>query len=50
MITLTFFCKQQIYKQLTPGLQITKHLSDNKNYRLKKGEFFLCNKIKKVVN
>ena len=51
------FYKQPVYKQLSLGWQIAKQLSglkplslsNNKNYRLKKVEFFFCNKRKRAV-
>ena len=51
------FHKQSVYKQLALGWQIAKKLSglnlfslsNNKNYRLKKSEVFLCNKRKIAV-
>ena len=53
-IIVHLFYIQPVYKQLSFGCQITKQhsglnplsLSKNKNYRLKKAEFFLCNKSK----
>ena len=52
-----FFYKQPGYKQLALRCQIAKQrsgfnpllLSNNKKYRLKKVEFFLCNKRKIIV-
>ena len=49
-----FFNKQPVYKQLVLGWKITKQLlglnplsrSNNKNNKLKKVEFLLCNKPK----
>ena len=46
---ITIFYKQPVYKQLAHGWKITKQLSglkqlslsNNKNYRLRKVEFFL---------
>ena len=54
---LVLFYQQPVYKQLALGWQIAKRLpglspfslSNNKNYRLKKAEFFLCNKRKIVA-
>ena len=54
---LQFFYKQPVYKQLAFGWQIAKQLSgldpislsNNKNYRQRKMEFFLCNKHKIVL-
>ena len=51
------FYKQPVYKQLALTWQIAKQLwglnhlslSNNKNYNLKKMEFFLCNKRKIAV-
>ena len=52
-----FFYKQPVYKQLPLPRQIAKQLSGlnpaslsyNKNYKLKKNWFFLCNKRKRAV-
>ena len=52
-----FFNEQPVYKQVALGWQIAKQLSgpnpvslsNNKNYRYRKLEFFLCNKRKIVV-
>ena len=55
--TLSFFYKEPVYKQLALGWQIAKQLSglspvsisNNKNYRKRKIEFFVCNKRKIVL-
>ena len=56
-ITHNFRYKQSLYKQLALGREIAKQfsgldplpLSNNKNYRLKKNGFFLCDKRKIAV-
>ena len=56
--TIIFFYKQPFYKQLGLGWEIANQLSgfnplslrNNKNYISRKGEFFLCNKRKIVLN
>ena len=57
LLHFSFFCKQQVYKQLALGWQIARQRSkldsllliNNRDYILRKVMFFLCNKRKTVV-
>ena len=57
LLHFVFFYEQPVYKQLVLAWKIAKQLlglnplslGNNKNYRLKKMEFFLCNKCKIAV-